>query len=60
MQVEDRADKVMVSRLRFYSDFVQYCAVLVSTNISKNVRVKSLALLRVGHLQEFVSCIVCE
>lgn len=60
MQVGDRADKVMVSRLGFYKNFIQYSAVLIATNISKNVRVKSLALLRVGHLKELVSCLVCE
>lgn len=60
MQVGDRADKVVVSRLGFYNDFIQYSAVLVSTNISKNVRVKSLALLRVVDLQHVVGCTVCE
>lgn len=50
MQVGDTADKVMVSRLGFYNAFIHCSTVLVSTNVSKNVRVKSLALLRVGHL----------
>lgn len=60
MQVGDRADRVVVSRFGFYNYFIQYSEVLVSTNISKNVRVKSLDWVRVADFQCVVSCIVCE
>lgn len=59
MQVGDREDKVVVSRLGFYDGFIQYSTVLVSTNTSKNARVKSLALLRIGHLIPMCSQLRC-